>query len=204
MSSKAYSPQERDSIRRQLLETALALYSRHGIRQVYLSHILKAVGISKPFFYKFFGSVAEFVIEVLHYQWVDLRTMIDETSRQSNGCWREQFRVTLNRLIHHRDYGLLVMTQEEEVWVRKRLSDELYENFMETQDMYFGILLQLWDIPRERCSPRLLSNMIVSIIVTYNSGQKALPFLYADQLEETAQAQAESLLLYLETLRTKS
>lgn len=201
MSSKAYSPEERETVRVRLLETALALYSKYGIREVYLSDILQDVGISKPFFYKFFGSVAEFVIAVINSQWERLSDMMDETVLQSSGCWREQVRLALDYLIHHREHGLLVMTQEEEVWVRNRLSDEQYENFMATQAMYFAILLQRWNIPSEKCNPRLLSNMIVSMIVTYNSGQRALPFLYLDELEHTAHAQAESILLYLESLR---
>lgn len=65
MANKTYTKEERDAVRKHLLDTGLALYSKHGIREVYLADILKIAGISKPFFYKFFGSLAEFVIAVL-------------------------------------------------------------------------------------------------------------------------------------------
>lgn len=203
MSSKAYSPAEREAVRNKLLETGLALYSKRGIRQVHLSDILDIVGISKPFFYKFFESVAEFVIAVLNFQWDLLGGLMDETAEKNDGAWHDRTMVYLQRLIHHRDHGLLVMTQEEEVWVRNRVSDELYDSFMARQMCYFTQLLNCWEIPLEKCGPKLLSNMIVSIVVTRNSGRRALPFLYLDQLEETAQAQAKSLLLYLESLKAK-
>lgn len=202
MANKTYTQEEREAVRQKLLHTGLELYSKHGIREVYLADILKIVGISKPFFYKFFCSLAEFVIAVIGFQWEILYVMMDETDQLHSECWQERARTMLLRLIHHREQGLLVMTQEEEVWVRARLSDEQYQNFMESQDMYFRVLLKRWDIPPEKCTSRLLSNMIVSIIVTYNSGLKALPFLYPDELEHTAYAQTESLLLYLESLKS--
>lgn len=201
MSSKAYSPEEREAVRVRLLETALAQYSKRGIREVHLSEILEVVGISKPFFYKFFNSVAEFVIEVINSQWDLLSAIVDESNHQSNGCWRKRVGFTLERLIHHREHGILVMTQEEEVWVRKRLSDEHYERFMERQASYFADLLVRWDIPQEKCSPKHLLNMILTIIIIYDSGRNSLPFLYLDELESTAHAQAEGLVLYLDRLR---
>ena len=117
MSNRAYSPQQREAIRNRLLDVALELYSKHGIRAVRLSDILDVVGISKPFFYKFFESVQEFVIEVLNSQWKRLQEIADEAERQSEGCWRSKVLFIIDRCIHHRDYGLLVMTQEEELWV---------------------------------------------------------------------------------------
>ena len=202
MSSKAYSPQQREDIRDQLLQVALKLYSKQGIRCVRLMDILEAVGISKPFFYKFFESVPAFVIAVLNSQWKSLQEISHEAERESGGNWRKKVFFVLDRCIHHREHGLLVMTQEEELWVRGRVSEALYHSFMDTQVSYFEELLHKWGIPQERCSPKVLANLILTIVVTYNSAQQALPFLYLDELERTARAQAEGLMLYLETLKS--
>lgn len=176
----------------------------HGIRAVRLADILEEVGISKPFFYKFYESVPAFVIEVLNAQWKSLQDIADEADRQSGGCWRAKVSFVLERCVHHRQHGLLVMTQEEELWVRSRVSKTLYVSFMDAQVSYFEEMLRQWAIPRERCDPKVLANMILTIVVTYSSAQRALPFLYLDQLERTAEAQMESLVLYLETLKEES
>lgn len=201
MASKAYSPEQRKEIRTQLLAVGLRLYSQNGIRAVRLTDILEVVCISKPFFYKFFGSVQEFVIEVLNSQWEPLALILDEAEQQSGGCWKTKVAYTLEKFIHHQDHGLLVMSQEEEMWVRERITDELYHSFMTTQQRYFEELFRRWEIPKEKCSPKVLANMILTVVIIFGSAKRSLPFLHLDELEQTAQAQIECLVMYLESLK---
>lgn len=201
LSSKAYSSQQRKEIRAQLLAVGLRLYAQNGIRAVRLVDILDVVGISKPFFYKFFDSVQAFVIEVLNSQWKELDALLDQAEEHSNGCWRKKVTYALDRFIHYQENGLLVMTQEEEMWVREKISDEMYNAFMVTQLSYFEKLFCRWGIPREKCSPKVLANMILTVVIICGQAKASLPFLHLDELEQTAQAQIECLVLYLESLK---
>lgn len=201
MSSKAYSIEQKKEIHDKLLEIGLEIYSKNGIRAIKLVDILEEVGISKPFFYKFFGSIQEFVIEVLNSQWKHLNLILDEAEKESNGCWKKKVTYTLNRFIHHHEHGLLTMTQEEEVWVRARISDELYNSFMDTQLHFFEDLFNRWEISQGKCTPKILANLILTIVIVYGSAKKSLPFFHLDELDCTVKAQIECLVLYLESLR---
>lgn len=200
MPSKSYSKEKREEVRQCLLETALNLYAKHGIKKVSLMDILTPVGISKPFFYTFFDSVQIFIIAVLDFQWTRITALIETLKRQSQWSWEEQATELLHRLIHSSQYGLLIMTQDEEMWVRSKLSDDEYTSFMENQVRFFSVLLEWWGISEDICPPKVLGNLVISISVIYNSAERSLPFLYLDALEETAYAQAESIVAYLRNL----
>lgn len=201
MPSKAYSKEQKEAVRQKLLETGLALYSKQGIKKARLVDILEVVSISKPFFYTFFPSVAEFVLQVLDFQWTRYAAILDAFEAERSRPWQEQARELLDKTVHYNQNGLLVMTQEEEVWVHAQLDDTRYELFMASQINFFRRLLSLWGIDQERCSPKVLGNMIISSVLIYNSARRALPFLYLDELEATAQAQTEAIIAYLERLK---
>lgn len=201
MPSKAYSKEQREEVRLRLLETALNMYSQNGIKKVRLSDILDVVGISKPFFYTFFDSVQEFVLRVLDFQWTRYAALLDGYRAEQDRPWQEQLRELLNKTVHYSQNGLLVMTQEEEVWVRARLDDARYETFMENQVNFFQQLLALSGVSETCCPPKVLGNMVISAVLIYNSARRALPFLYLDELERTARAQMEAIIAYLETLK---
>lgn len=204
MSSKAYSPKQRLEIRDKLLQVGLKRYAKEGIQAVRLVDIVQEVGISKPFFYKFFSSVQDFVIEVIDYQWGYLSHILSVIEEDKQMIWQDKVRILLDKLIHHRNHGILIMTQDEEMWVRDKVSDEIYTDFMHRQISFFNHLLDLWDIPDGACDPRVLANLMLSIIVTYNSGKETFPFFYLDVLEETAKTQSECLITYLESIKTHS
>lgn len=201
MAGKSYSVKQKEEIKIKLLETALNEYSKHGIKGVRLEVILKDVGISKPFFYKFFDSVPEFVIQVLDYQWIRLSKIEKEIEAHHEWTWQNKATALFDILIHHRDHGILIMTQEEEVWVRKHLDEQRYQQFMDTQISFFESLLVWWNIPKNKCDAKAFANMIISMIVVYNSGERSLPFLYVDRLEKTALFVANSIVAYLESLQ---
>lgn len=198
MPSKAYSKEQREEVRLCLLETALSMYSQNGIKKVRLSDILNEVGISKPFFYTFYDSVQEFVLRVLDFQWTRYDVKLATYRAQRGRPWQEQLRELLDQTVHYSRHGLLVMTQEEELWVRARLDDTRYEAFMERQVDFFRQLLALAGVSETRCPPKVLGNMVISSVLIYNSARRALPFLYLEELEPTARAQIDAIIAYLE------
>lgn len=201
MPSKSYSKEQKEALRVKLLETALDLYSKNGVRNVRLVDILQVVGISKPFFYTFFDSVQEFVLCVIDFQWIRLTEIADEIEMQTALPWQQRARMLFDTVVHYREHGLLVMTQAEEVWVRARLDEARFRAFMERQLGFFALLLRRWDVPQGACTPAAFGNLILSMIITYNSAQQAFPFFYLNALEDTAAAQAEAIIAYLEKLQ---
>ncbi|MGX8833146.1 TetR/AcrR family transcriptional regulator [Amedibacillus sp. YH-ame6] len=201
MPLKSYSKEQREELKIQLLENALSLYSKHGIKNVRLMDILKTVGISKPFFYTFYDSVQDFVIQVIDFQWRKIDAIVETLINSKGYTPEEKMRKLLYQVLNYKDHGLLVMTQEEEVWVRERIRDEEYITFMESQINFFEKLLVMCEVAQEKINVKAFGNMIITTILIHNSAKKSLPFIYLDVLDETADLQIESLLTYLNTLK---
>lgn len=68
MPKVAYSQEERQRIRQELVTTGLALMSRQGIQHTTVEQIYTAVGISRTFFYSFFPTKEDLIVESLYYQ----------------------------------------------------------------------------------------------------------------------------------------
>ena len=56
MPKVAYSEEDRQRIRSELVKTGLELMSRQGVQHTTVEQIYKKVGISRTFFYSFFSS----------------------------------------------------------------------------------------------------------------------------------------------------
>lgn len=202
MPSKFYTLKQKEDLKITLMKTALQLYSEHGIKHVRLNNILKAVDISKPFFYTFYDSVQSFVIQVIDYQWMIFDDLLNDVEQRFSDDWKGAALFLMDTFVHYRQHGYLVMTHEEEIWVKGRLSEECYQSFMIKQISFFERILQMLNIKNGVIDPRVFGNLILSIILILNSGTEAFPFLYLDVLEDTANCQIQGLLVYLEGLRS--
>ena len=196
MSRKAYSEQERENIKVQLLKTSLELFSQRGFRGVRLIDIVTAIGISKPFFYTFYTSLEELVVKTLEYQ-ANLLYDTLEALKAAHPCRRQMMIAFMQKVIYSKENHFFIMTQEEEVWVYNHLKPENFIAFQKGQETFYTRILNMFGVSAGQCSPKLFANMILSILLVYNSAQRSLPFLYTDILEQTAQAQAEALADYL-------
>lgn len=68
MARKPYSEHEREQVREALLTTALQCIVDRGLIHSSIEVLCRKVGISKSFFYTFFASKEELVLEALRYQ----------------------------------------------------------------------------------------------------------------------------------------
>ena len=65
MPKVAYSEEEREQIREALVATALEEMARQGIQHTTVEQIYKKVGISRTFFYSFFSTKEDLIVEML-------------------------------------------------------------------------------------------------------------------------------------------
>ena len=195
MSKKAYSQQEREQIGEKLLKVSVEMLSQKGLKETKLQDILQKVGISKPFFYgSYYSSLAELVVAVLHEQ----RTLLlKEAEKNAQKGAKEQIQSFLSTVTFNREGRFFVMTQQEELWTYRNLSQADFEKFQQSQERFFAQLLQIWNIPPEKCSPKELLNLILSVLLIHNSAAQSLPFFFEEELEKTARTQIEALSSYL-------
>ena len=166
-----------------------------GPKGTTLQDILQAVGISKPFFYgNYYSSLAQLVLHIINYENMLLLREVQESVRNQDMSLEEMIHHFLDMVTHSRQYHFFVMTQEEEMWVYKHLSPEEFETYQQGQEQFYEQVLALWHIPQEKCRPKELGNLILSVVLTYNSAARSLPF-FPEELERPAQATALSRYL---------
>ena len=68
MARKSYSEQEREQIRDKLLIAVLECIAERGLIHSSIDVLCGKAGISKTFFYRFFSSKEELVLQALRYQ----------------------------------------------------------------------------------------------------------------------------------------
>lgn len=167
-----------------------------GPKGTTLQDILQAVGISKPFFYgNYYSSLAQLVLHIINYENMLLLREVQESVRNQDMSLEEMIHHFWDMVTHSRQYHFFVMTQEEEMWVYKHLSPEEFETYQQGQEQFYEQVLALWHIPQEKCRPKELGNLILSVVLTYNSAARSLPFFFPEELERTAQATALSRYL---------
>ncbi len=66
MPKVAYSEESRENIRNALVAVGLELMAKQGIQHTTVEQIYKRVGISRTFFYSFFPTKEDLVVETLY------------------------------------------------------------------------------------------------------------------------------------------
>lgn len=92
MARKAYSEQEREQVRNALLTTVIQCIVDRGLIHSSIDVLCKKVGISKTFFYTFFSSKEELVLEALRYQQPKLLQYARQLMEDPALSWREGVR----------------------------------------------------------------------------------------------------------------
>ena len=95
MPKVAYSEEEKAHIRAQLITTALSLMARQGIRHTKVEQVYHAVGISRTFFYSFFPTKEDLIIETLYAQQPKLLALARRLMDDPKHSWQEGVRAFL-------------------------------------------------------------------------------------------------------------
>jgi AcrR family transcriptional regulator len=161
---RAFSEEERQTIRRQLREQGQKLFEAYGLRKTTVDDITQAVGISKGSFYLFYGSKEELLLEILEQIESEGRGRIleyviqpQENSRQSVSAILKSFLLTwdaypLLRKLDKSDFDYLARKlPAERVQAHIDRDEQFIENFTE-KFQRDGITL--------RVPPRVVTNLI--------------------------------------------
>ena len=89
MARKAYSDEERAQVKEALMVTAIQCIVNRGLIHSSIDVLCKKVGISKTFFYTFFPSKEELVLEALRYQQPKLLQYARQLMGDPSLSWRE-------------------------------------------------------------------------------------------------------------------
>ena len=196
MSRKAYTAEERDAIRMNMLRRSAEVFAEKGLRETSLEDIYLPEGISKTFFYSFFPSKSALIIEMFHIQSEDMLESF-RTNVWNYGAVNG-LRTTLDDLLSGRWF---IATFDDQVYIRTLLSDEEFAGFKNDRIVLFAEVLNLLGVPVSRLDPRVFYNMLMSIVWIGRTGQHSLPFLYGEAVEEAVDIQVDRLVDLVSGLR---
>lgn len=194
MARKAYSEQEREQVRNALLTTVIQCIVDRGLIHSSIDVLCKKVGISKTFFYTFFSSKEELVLEALRYQQPKLLQYARQLMEDPALSWREGVRTFLETCSYGEKRGVAVLSIEEEQEIYRCLSQENFQTFREDQTKLFRDLLEIFGLPVDGVDPRLFGNLALSMMMVYKAITDTMPFLFPEVAEDMVAFQISALL----------
>ena len=201
MPKVAYSEGEREQIREALITTALALMAKQGIQHTTVEQIYKAVGISRTFFYAFFPTKEDLIVEALYVQQPRILAYARRLMEEPALSWQDAVRQFLHTCCYGEQNGVVVMTVEEQQMLFRRLSQESYQLFREKQVRLFGGILETFGIRANRERIALFTNLSLMVMLIRRAIPGTLPMLVPEAAEETVRFQLDAIVDCLDTWR---
>jgi AcrR family transcriptional regulator len=203
MPKVAYSEEERERIRESLVTTALELMARQGIQHTTVEQVYKAVGISRTFFYSFFPTKEDLIVETLYLQQPKILLYARSLMEDPGLSWREAVFQFLHSCCYGEKNGIAVLTIEEQQLIFRRLSKESYQTFREKQARLFGNILECFGIQADSSRISLFTNLSLTVMIIRRAIPQTLPLFVPEAVDETVAFQINAIVDCLESLRDK-
>ena len=204
MPKVAYSEQEREKIRQALVAVGFELISGQGIQKTTIEQVYKQVGISRTFFYTFFPSKEEFLVEVLYFQQPRLIAYAQKLMQNPNLSWKEAVEQFLYACCQGEKSGVTVLSIEEQQMIFHKLSAEAYQLFRARQQALFCSILETFGVCTEPAVVHLFANLSVSAALVYKAMPDTLPLLFPEAAAEMMQFQVQAIVDYMSTFRKEN
>ena len=194
----AYSDQDRERIRTQLVAVGLELMSKQGIQHTTVEQVYKKVGISRTFFYSFFATKEDLIVETLYLQQPKIIQYVQTLMADPALSWRDAVKQFLHACCYGEKNGIAVLTIEEQQLIFKRLSKESYQVFRQKQLRLFGEILKNFGIHADAARIHLFTNLSLTAMVVRRAIPDTLPLFVPEAADETVDAQLNAVLDILE------
>lgn len=201
MPKVAYSEEEREQIRSALVNTGLKLMAKQGFQHTTVEQIYKAVGISRTFFYSFFPTKEDLILEVLYVQQPKILAFARSLMEDPTLSWREGVRQFIHACCYGERNGIAVLSVEEQQMIFRRLSEESCRVFREKQVSLFGHILECFGIEASRERIQLFTNLSLAVMVIRRAIPQALPFLVPEAADATVEIQINTIVDWLEKIK---
>ena len=201
MARKSYSDEERERIREALLTMVLQCIADRGLTHSSIDVLCRKVGISKTFFYSFFSSKEELVLQALRCQQPKLLAYARELMEDPALSWREGVQIFLGTCCYGDRSGVAVLSLEEEQEVYRCLSPESVQAFRQEQVAFYAQLLSIFGVPAGSIDPRLFGNLALAMMMVYRAIPDTMPFLFPEVADSMVEFQIQAMLNEMQRLR---
>ena len=197
----AYSEEDRARIRTALITTGLELMAKQGIQHTTVEQIYTRVGISRTFFYTFFPTKEDLIVETLYLQQPRILAYAQKLMEDPSLSWREAVLQFLHTCCYGERNGIAVLTIEEQQLLFRRLSEESYRVFREKQLRLFGQILEQFGIRADPDRIALFINLSLTVMVIRRAIPDTLPLFVPEAADETVDFQIHAIVDALERLK---
>ena len=201
MPKVSYSVEERKRIRDELLQASLELMSAQGIRHTTIEQVYKKVGISRTFFYTFFPTKEDLVVEMLYIQQPKIIRYVNELMADTSCYWENAVRKFFYTCCKGEKSGIAILSIEEQQMIFRRLSAESYKTFRKKQFSLFSKILESFGVSPDRKRVELFINLCLAMLVTIKAIPETMPLLVPEAVNDTMEFQINSIVDYLSRLR---
>lgn len=202
MPKVAYSEEDRARIRTQLVAVGLELMAKQGIQHTTVEQVYKKVGISRTFFYSFFSTKEDLIVETLYLQQPKIIQYVQALMADPTMSWRDAVKQFLHACCYGEENGIAVLTIEEQQLIFKRLSKESYQVFRQKQHRLFGEILENFGIKADTARINLFTNLSLTTMVVRRAIPNTLPLFVPEAADETVDFQLNAIVDALEKLKT--
>ena len=200
----AYSEEDRERIRTALITVGLELMAKQGMQHTTVEQVYKKVGISRTFFYSFFPTKEDLVLETLYWQQPRIIKYVQKLMSDPALKWRDAVKKFLHDCCYGEKNGIAVLTMEEQQLIFKRLSKESYQVFRQKQRQLFGKILEIFGIKADAGRINLFTNLSLTVMIIRRALPEALPLFVPEATDETVDVQLEAIVDVLEKMKTAS
>ncbi len=202
MPKVAYSEEDRARIRTQLVAVGLELMAKQGIQHTTVEQVYKKVGISRTFFYSFFSTKEDLIVETLYLQQPKIIQYVQALMADPTLSWHDAVKQFLHACCYGEENGIAVLTIEEQQLIFKRLSTESYQVFRQKQRRLFGEILENFGIQADTARINLFTNLSLTAMVVRRAIPNTLPLFVPEAADETVDSQLNAIVDALEKLKT--
>ena len=200
----SYSEEDRERIRTELISVGLELMAKQGIQHTTVEQVYKKVGISRSFFYSFFSTKEDLVLETLYWQQPKVIEYVQKLMADPALSWRDAVKKFLHDCCYGEQNGIAVLTIEEQQLIFKRLSKESYQIFRQKQHRLFGKILEGFGIKADAKRINLFTNLSLTAMIIRRALPDTLPLFVPEAADETVDFQLDAIVDILEKLKTDS
>lgn len=200
----AYSEEERELVRARLITVGLEMMSKQGIQHTTVEQIYRKVGISRTFFYSFFPTKEDLIVEALYLQQPKILEHVRKLMEDPALSWRDAVKGFLYACCYGEKNGIAILSIEEQQLIFKRLSEENYKIFREKQTRLFGKILEGFGIKADRANISLFTNLSLIAIVVRRAIPNTLPLFVPEAADATVDFQINAIVDALELLKKQN
>ena len=201
MPKVAYSEEDKEHIRNALITVGLELMAKQGIQHTTVEQIYKKVGISRTFFYSFFSTKEDLIVETLYLQQPKIIEYVQKLMADPALSWRDAVKQFLHACCYGEQNGIAVLTIEEQQLIFRHLSKESYQVFRQKQFRLFGEILENLGIKADTARIHLFTNLSLTAMVVRRAMPDTLPLFVPEAAEETVDFQLDAIVDALEKLK---